>query len=99
MLRTAITIDRTRFFLAQGRDPSELQNEMKLAVQTGGDFVRFIEVGNRAVTALISPGVPVIFEEEEVGIDERDTGDEGSPFAAPPEAHRTFVDFDFGDLA
>lgn len=94
MLRTAITIDHIRFFLAQGTDPELLRAEMVEAVRSGGDFVRFTEVGNRAVSVLVSPGVGIIFQESEVADDERDTGDLSAPFLAPDEAQRSYVDID-----
>jgi hypothetical protein len=98
MLRTSITIDRTKFFLAQGADPATLRAEMIQAIRSGGGFVRFVEVGNRAVTVLTSPGVAVIFEEAEVDVDDRDTGDEGHQFLAPHDADRRIVDYGFDFL-
>ena len=95
MLRTAITVNQTRFYLAQGEDPAALRTAMIEAVRGGGAFVRFTEVGNRTVEVLVSPGVSIIFEQDEVEADERDTGDVEYPFTAPADARRGYVDFDF----
>ncbi|PJJ73037.1 hypothetical protein CLV46_2618 [Diaminobutyricimonas aerilata] len=95
MLRTAITVNQTRFYLAQGQDPAGLRTAMIDAVHGGGAFVRFTEVGNRKVEVLVSPGVSIIFEEDEVEADDRDTGDVDHPFIAPADARRGYIDFDF----
>ncbi len=95
MLRTKITVDHSEFYIAQGQDVVHLQHEIEDAARNGGGFVRFVEVGNRAVATLITPGVGVIVETQEVDFDDRDTGDLEHPYTAPYEAMRRAVQPDW----
>jgi hypothetical protein len=69
-----------RYWLAQGHDIEQLKNAATEAVRDGGGMIDVVIVGNKIVSALISPGLPVLFESEEVDVDDRDTGDVGFPF-------------------
>lgn len=80
MVRTEISLDGETYFLAQGQAPDEIQRRMEAAVQAGGKFVDFVVVRNRAVSVLVSPGVPIVFSVQTVQFDPRDTGDEETPF-------------------
>lgn len=97
MLRTRIRVRDTTFYLAQGHDPEELKAAIVEAAKAGAGFVRFVEVGNRSVSVLITAGVPVVIEEEEVAADARDDGDLRYPFEVPYDA-RSYSGFDFTDL-
>ncbi|MWV48011.1 hypothetical protein GRS96_01825 [Rathayibacter sp. VKM Ac-2803] len=80
MIRTTVTIDGKTYGLSQGEDIDALKESSSHAAQAGGGLVEFVVVGNRSVSALVSPGVPVIFEEIEVPDDDRDTGDVHEPW-------------------
>lgn len=97
MLRTRIRIRDTTFYLAQGHDPEQLETAIVDAVRANGGFVQFVEVGNKSVSVLISPGVTVILEHEEVDRDSRDDGDLEAPYTAPLGA-RSYTAYDFSDL-
>jgi hypothetical protein len=86
MIRTRVRMQGMTFYLAQGRDPEDLKADMIEAVKEGGAFVSFVEVGNHHVSVLISPGVVVVFEEEMVDRDSRDTGDMSEPFDPSEDA-------------
>lgn len=94
MIRTSITVNRTRFYLAAGTDVDSLQKGMVDAMRRNGDFVEFTEVGNHAVSLLLSPGVDVIVEQAEVDTDARDDGDLSAPYMAPDDARR-LTDWEF----
>lgn len=97
MLRTRIRVRDATFSLAQGHDPEELKTAIVEAAKAGAGFVRFVEVGNRQVSILITAGVSVVIEEEEVPDDPRDDGDIRFPFDVPFDA-RSYSGFDFTDL-
>ena len=80
MIRTTVTIEGKSYGLSQGEDVAALKEASTRAAQDGGGLIDFVVVGNRSVSALVSPGVPVIFEEIEVPDDERDTGDVHEPW-------------------
>lgn len=80
MVRTQIAIGSERFLLAQSQDLDELKQRIEAAVHGGGSFVHFVVVGNRDVSALITPAIGVIFTVETVSFDARDTGDVEDPF-------------------
>lgn len=86
MVRTELMIDEHGFFLAQGHDHDVLKRRIEEAAHSGGRFVDFVVVGNRAVSVLISTGTRVVFTIETVQFDARDTGYEGDPYGG---------DFDF----
>lgn len=93
MLRTRVRVRDTTFYLAQGHDPEEVKTGIVEAVKAGGGFVRFVEVGNRIVSVLVTPASTVIVEEEEVAADTRDNGDLRMPFEAPFNARSYVGDF------
>jgi len=79
--RYTATVGVKSYVLAQGHSIEGLREEMIGAIRAGGDFVDFVVLGNRRISVLVSPGLPVVFEEAEVEIDERDTGNVSRPFA------------------
>lgn len=79
--RYTTTLGTKSYVLAQGHPIEELREEMVAAIHAGGAFVDFVVLGNRRIHVLISPGLPVIFEEADVEGDARDTGDTDYPFA------------------
>ena len=81
MVRTTVTIGESHFLLAQGQDDDALKRQMESAVQAGGEFVDFVAVGNKTVSALITGYELVLFTTEVVPFDERDTGDVAYPYA------------------
>lgn len=85
MLRTTINVNGVEYRLAQGRDVDEVKRASVAAVRANGDLVDVVVVGNRLVSILMSPGVPITFESIEVDDDPRDDGDLDSPFTAPAE--------------
>jgi len=80
MIRTTVTIDGKTYGLSQGADVAGLKQSTTEASRAGGGMVEFVVVGNRQVSALVSPGVPVIFEDHDVPDDDRDTGDVQEPW-------------------
>ncbi|HEY8589134.1 MAG TPA: hypothetical protein VIL55_06255 [Naasia sp.] len=93
MLRTRVRVHDTTFYLAQGRDPEELKANIVEAAKAGAGFVSFVELGNRTVSVLVTPGVTIVFEQEEVEPDARDDGDLRFPFDAPDGARSFTLDF------
>lgn len=93
MLRTTVTIDHTKFFLAQSTDVDVLEDEMIAAVRDGGGLIHFTEVGNRRVTALVTPGVGMLLGAREVAADGRDDGDLNAPFTASPHLEQGYVEY------
>ncbi|MEL5991775.1 hypothetical protein ACOKGD_02490 [Microbacterium phosphatis] len=80
MVRTEIRINGESFLLAQGQDIAALKQNIVDAAHSLGDFVEFIVVGNRAVSALITHASQVVLTVATVPLDSRDTGDENFPF-------------------
>jgi hypothetical protein len=80
MVRTEVTINGRRPFLAQGQDLDGLKRRIEATMSTAGRFVDFVVVGNRTVSVLISPRSQVVFSIETVQYDARDTGDEREPY-------------------
>ncbi|SMH48588.1 hypothetical protein SAMN06295885_3072 [Rathayibacter oskolensis] len=80
MMRTTVTIEGRTYGLSQGTDIAALKESTTGAAQSGGGLVEFVVVGNRQVSVVVSPGVPVIFEEVEVDDDDRDNGDLHEPW-------------------
>lgn len=80
MIRTHVLVNGTSYFLAQGQDVAAFKHRIEEAARSGGTFVDFIVVGNRAVSVLISSGSQVVISTETVQFDARDTGDEAAPF-------------------
>jgi|GEM_PF-974165 len=96
MLRTRIRVRDTTFYLAQGHEPEDLKSAMVDALRAGGGFVRFVDAGERTVSVLISPGVAVVIEQEEVAADPFDDAD-GRTFFVPAVETLSFVSFDETD--
>lgn len=80
MVRTSIAVGDSVYLLAQSQDYEELKHRIEAAVRAGGEFVEFIVVGNRRVSALMTGSDRVILTLETVPYDERDTGDVDFPF-------------------
>ncbi|MFG6444588.1 hypothetical protein ACFXP7_04850 [Microbacterium sp. P06] len=80
MVRTSIAIGEANFLLAQDADLDALKQDIVTAVQAGGDFVEFVVVGNRTVSALLTGRDSIILSIETVPLDARDTGDVDAPF-------------------
>ncbi|PRA82508.1 hypothetical protein CQ045_06090 [Microbacterium sp. MYb66] len=80
MARTRIMVNDVGFYLAQGQDDTDLKNRIEDAVRSGGEFVEFVVVGNRAVSVLVSASTHVVISVENVEFDPRDTGDGGAPY-------------------
>ncbi|MFW8745914.1 hypothetical protein, partial [Mesorhizobium japonicum] len=59
MLRTTINVYGVEYRLAQGRDVDEVKRASVAAVRANGDLVDVVVVGNRLVSILMSPGVPI----------------------------------------
>lgn len=82
MLRTTVSINDRAFALAQGSDIDRIKADLLEAVQAGGQFVDVVIVGNRALSILVTAGIPIVFEVETVPADDRDTGDTEHPYDA-----------------
>lgn len=80
MVRTEIRINGESFLLAQGQDIAELKRKIVDAAHSLGDFIEFVVVGNRSVSALITHASQVVLSVATVPADVRDTGDEESPY-------------------
>ena len=59
-VRTELTINDTPFLMAQGQDVDDLKHRIEAASQTGGRFVDFIVVGDRAHSVLITATTRVV---------------------------------------
>lgn len=81
MERHTVNIAGTTFVLAQGTNIDTTKNAVVQAVRAGGDLVDLVVFGNEKVSALVSPGVAVLFRSLTVDTDNRDTGDTDFPFA------------------
>jgi hypothetical protein len=75
MRRTTLSIDGRRFLLAVSLDTEELEKKLVEAVRNRGDMVSFTIAGDREVCVLVSPGVAVILEHEDVPVEDPDTED------------------------
>lgn len=83
MRRDTVKVGGDRFILAQGHSLEEVKSAMVDALRANGGLVDLIVYGNRQVSVLVSPGVPVVFTSEVIEIadtDARDTGDVDTPF-------------------
>ncbi|SMH44824.1 hypothetical protein SAMN06295885_2445 [Rathayibacter oskolensis] len=78
MKRTSLSIDGRRFLLAVDLDTEALEKRLIEAVRSHGDLVCFAVAGDREVCVLVSPGVAVILEHEEVPVEDPDEDD--APF-------------------
>ena len=75
-----ITVSDTPHPLAQDQDIELIEGAALAAVRGGGGIVRVTLYGNRQLAILVSPGVPITFEMEEVPDEDRDDGDLRNPF-------------------
>ncbi|KQQ03678.1 MULTISPECIES: hypothetical protein [unclassified Rathayibacter] len=75
--RTTLSIDGRRFLLPIEADTETLEKRLVEAVRAHGDMVNFMVAGDREVCVLVSPGVAVILEHEEIPVE--DTEAEDSP--------------------
>lgn len=74
--RTSLTIDGRRFLLSVSLDTEALEKRLVEAVRNRGDMVSFTVAGEHEVCVLVSPGVAVILEHEEVPYEDPDAEDE-----------------------
>jgi hypothetical protein len=81
MKRTTLTIGGIPYLLAQGQSVDSIKDAVVQAARTGADLVTVTVVGNRELDILVTPGVAITFESEDVPADHRDTGDLEAPFA------------------
>ena len=75
MRRTILSIDGRRFLLSLALDTEELEKRLVQAVRDHGDMVSFTVAGDREVCVLVSPGVAVILEHEDVPTEEYEPDD------------------------
>ena len=83
MRQDTVRIGNDRFVLAQGQSIDEVKAATVAAVRADGDLIDLVVYGNKEVSVLISPGVPVVFTSEVIDVDDhdaRDTGDLQLPF-------------------
>lgn len=83
MRQDTVRIGNDRFVLAQGHSLDDVKAAMIAAIRANGDLVDVVVYGNKEVSVLVSPGVPVIFTSEVIDSgdeDDRDTGDARHPF-------------------
>jgi hypothetical protein len=83
MRQDTVRVGNDRFVLAQGHSIDDVKAATVAALRANGDLVDLVVYGNREVSVLISPGVPVVFTSEIIAVgeeDHRDTGDVGHPF-------------------
>jgi hypothetical protein len=88
MRRVTMQIDRKTYALAQGQDTDAIEQKVVEAARDGADMVTVTLVGNRELDILVSPGVPITFESEDVAEDDRDDGDLAAPFDSLDDHHR-----------
>lgn len=80
MQRTTITIDGTRFDLAQHGDIPALKRAITDTFPASGGFIDLTVVGNRTVSVLVSPALSIMLESADVPDDSRDTGNLAAPY-------------------
>lgn len=83
MRQDTVRIGNDRFVLAQGQSIDEVKAATVAALRADGDLIDLVVYGNKEVSVLISPGVPVVFTSEVIDVDDhdaRDTGDLQLPF-------------------
>jgi hypothetical protein len=83
MRRIIMRINSLEYLLAQDQDVDAIKQHILAALRDGAGIITTTLVGNRALDILISPGVAITFQTEEVPEDDRDDGDLTSPFEAP----------------
>jgi hypothetical protein len=80
MQRTTLIVNDTSYPLAQGQEVDAIEAAAVEALHQGGGLITVTTYGNREVSILVSAGVPLVFESEEVAYESRDDGNLGSPF-------------------
>lgn len=83
MLQNTVRVGDDRFVLAQGHSLEAVKAAAVAASRANGGLIDLVVYGNKEVSVLVSPGVPVIFTSQVVdedATDSRDTGDVGYPF-------------------
>lgn len=83
MKRVTMNVDGTSYALAQGQDTAAIKEEVVRAARDGAGLVTVTLYGNRALDVVVTPGVPITFETEEVRAEIRNDGDLHTPFEAP----------------
>ena len=71
MIITTLAIGDRRFRLLQDADVANLEDELVAAMRAGGGTVSIPAAGAHSVRAIVTPGLPVLFEsseEYEIGI-------------------------------
>jgi hypothetical protein len=80
MKRTTLRIDGTAYALAQGQNIDAIKRAVVQGVRDGGDLITLTVVGNKELDILVTAGVPVTFESEEIAYDNQDNGDLAAPY-------------------
>lgn len=83
MRQDTVRIGNDRFVLARGHSIDDVKAATVAAMRANGDLVNLVVYGNKEVSVLVSPGVPVVFTSELIDTDDedhRDTGDVKNPF-------------------
>jgi hypothetical protein len=91
MQRITLTVNDTSHPLAQGQDIETIQAAAVAALHKGGEVITVTLYGNRELAILVSPGVPLTFEVEEVPDEPRDDGDLSKPFEPYSELDADFA--------
>jgi hypothetical protein len=81
--RITMNVDGTSYALAQGQEVAAIESAVLEAARSGADVVSVVLYGNRALDVVVTPGVPITFESEDVPGDARDDGDLVAPFEVP----------------
>ena len=82
MKRTTVTIANQRFAVPVTSDVAALKNSIEDAARRGGGFVDVPAGPNRILSVLVTPGLSLVIDEEDVTADEDVTGGSAS------DAHR-----------
>jgi len=78
--RIIVTVSDTSHSLAHDQNIEVIEAAALAALRRGGDVVKVTLHGNRELSILVSPGVPITFVLAEVPDETRDNGDLRSPF-------------------
>ena len=66
LVRQSVTVGRREFVLNPGEDVAAVKVAVVGAVRAGGGFVDFPVAGNRMVSVLVTAGVHVMFQSEQI---------------------------------
>jgi hypothetical protein len=66
LVRQSVTVGRREFLLNPGEDVAAVKAAVVDAVRAGGGFVDFPVAGNRMVSVLVTAGVHVMFQSEQI---------------------------------